>query len=323
MIWPAIIVFSFLTACSQRSPSENADGLPSVQPGSDLDVAAESLRKPPRKLSKGEVLYIRHCADCHGWEGRGNGPAAEFLTINTPALKQEKLFTEHPEDELVDWVLQGMALNLPLAGNATPRAQSEITALLDHIRKLPEINWEETNAGQDVYDGLCVSCHGLYGRGDGDWANQMSVSLPDLSASHYQKQHSDQQLLKIITEGKGSMPGAGDALNPEQLNDVVAFVRLLSPGYERYDRFCAVCHGPDGFPVEFVVLDEEGFNFGSTKIPTFDANYLNARTDAQLRSRIRHMLEDNGENMPHFSEQLEADDVRQILRYLSGLIGKP
>lgn len=61
---------------------------------------------------------------------------------------------------------------------------------MDHIRKLPKINWEEINAGQEVYDGLCVGCHGLYGRGDGDWASQMSVSLPDLSTSHYQKQHS-------------------------------------------------------------------------------------------------------------------------------------
>src|SRR5258706_6315269 len=28
----------------------------------------------PRRFSQGEVLYIRHCSGCHGWEGKGNGP---------------------------------------------------------------------------------------------------------------------------------------------------------------------------------------------------------------------------------------------------------
>lgn len=320
MTWPVILVFSLLSACTQGPLSEPSNGLPSVQSEPGLPVTAEPVRKPPRKLSEGEVLYIRYCADCHGWEGRSNGPAAEFLSINPPALNQGILFNNHSEDELVDWVLHGKALNIPLSENAIPRSQSEISELLDHIRKLPKTNWEEVNSGQEVYYGLCVGCHGLYGRGDGNWASQMSVSLPDLSTSHYQKQHSDQQLLKIITEGKGSMPGAGDALNPDRLRAVVTFVRLLSPGFERYDRFCAACHGSDGYPLEFVVLDEDGFNFGRTNIPTtFDANYLEAHTDAQLRRWTQHMLKDNGGNMPHFREELKPDDVRQILRYLRSL----
>jgi len=37
---------------------------------------------PSRKFTQGEVLYIRHCAGCHGWEGRGNGPVAQQLQIS-------------------------------------------------------------------------------------------------------------------------------------------------------------------------------------------------------------------------------------------------
>lgn len=319
MIRPMILVFSLLSACTQGPLSEPPSGLPSAESEPGLPATAEPVQKLPRKLSKGEVLYISQCADCHGWEGRGNGSAAEFLSINTPTLNREKLFRNHSEDELIDWVLHGKALNIPLSKKAIPRNQSEINELLDHIQTLPRTNWEEVNAGQEIYYGLCVGCHGLYGRGDGNWASKMSASLPDLSTSQYQKQHSDQQLLKIITEGKGSMPGAGNALDPEQLKTVVAFIRLLSPGFERYDRFCAACHGPDGYPLEFVVLDEEGFNFGRTNIPTFDTDYFEAHTDAQIRRWTQHMLEDNGEKMPHFSEELKPDEVRQILRYLKGL----
>lgn len=319
MIRPILLVFCLLSACTQGPLSEPSNGLSGEQSESGLPETAGALHKPPRKFAKGEVLYIRYCADCHGWEGRGKGPAAEFLSTNTPALNRDKLFSKHSEDELVDWVLHGKVLNIPLSKNAIPRSQSEITELLNHIRKLPKINWEEANAGQEVYYGFCVGCHGLYGRGDGDWASQMSVSLPDLSTSHYQKQHGDQQLLKIITEGKGAMPGAGDALTPEQLRSAVAFVRLLSPGFQRYDRFCAACHGPDGSPVEYVVIDEEGGNFDRTNIPTFDATYIKSHTDAQLRRRVQHMLEVDGENMPHFNGELKPDEVRQILRYLRGL----
>jgi mono/diheme cytochrome c family protein len=25
----------------------------------------------PHRLTQGAVLYLQHCADCHGWEGRG------------------------------------------------------------------------------------------------------------------------------------------------------------------------------------------------------------------------------------------------------------
>ena len=42
-----------------------------------------------RRLSRGQVLYLRHCADCHGWEGSGDGPLAAILTTKPPALRQQ------------------------------------------------------------------------------------------------------------------------------------------------------------------------------------------------------------------------------------------
>jgi mono/diheme cytochrome c family protein len=34
-------------------------------------------REPPPRTVSGKLLYERHCASCHGTEGRGDGPAAE------------------------------------------------------------------------------------------------------------------------------------------------------------------------------------------------------------------------------------------------------
>jgi mono/diheme cytochrome c family protein len=150
----------------------------------------------------------------------------------------------------------------------------------------------------------------------------MAQSLPspprDLSTPSYQSQVSDEELLRIISEGKGAMPGAGDVLSAEEVRDVLAFVRLLSPGYELYDRFCAVCHGPDGHPptlsLEDIATQEE-------EIPkvVFDQTYFRTHADEQVRAGTQHMLKQSRISMPHFAGEISADAVQQILTYLRTL----
>jgi mono/diheme cytochrome c family protein len=42
-------------------------------------VAALGCRFEPREEPSGAALYARHCAACHGAEGRGDGPVAPAL----------------------------------------------------------------------------------------------------------------------------------------------------------------------------------------------------------------------------------------------------
>lgn len=44
-----------------------------------LAGVALGRREPPPRALSGKILYERHCASCHGPEGRGDGPAAEAL----------------------------------------------------------------------------------------------------------------------------------------------------------------------------------------------------------------------------------------------------
>ncbi len=320
MNWSTMLVLFFIVGCSS---DQLFKGSP-VQTEENLSETT-SLQIQPRKFSKGEVLYIRYCGDCHGWEGRGNGPVAEYIRVPTPALQNRELLAAKSESQFVDLVLNGRPTSIvPLLNNAGPQTESEVTALLAHLRKLPSIDLEKTNAGQQVYDELCVSCHGLYGRGDGALASQMPVSLPDLSVSDYQNQHSDNELLQIIAKGKNAMPGTEDILDPEEIKAVIAFIRLFSPGYESYDRFCAACHGPDGSPMEYVVLTEEQdmTEYEDIYIPALDDVYLETHSEEQLRKNIQHMLEINSPTMPHFAEELVASEVRQIYQYLKSLISR-
>jgi mono/diheme cytochrome c family protein len=91
---------------------------------------------------------------------------------------------------------------------------------------------------------------------------------------------------------------------------LVAFVRVLSPGFELYSRHCAACHGEDGRPQsEFV---------DSRQRPTvvFDRSWLARRDPTQLRAAVSHMLEQRTPGMPHFRRTLSEAEVRAILRYL-------
>ncbi|HLZ35073.1 MAG TPA: cytochrome c [Nitrospira sp.] len=56
--------------------------------GGLLGIVASSLATPsqPALLEQGQVLYERHCADCHGIGGRGDGKQALSLSPRPGSL---------------------------------------------------------------------------------------------------------------------------------------------------------------------------------------------------------------------------------------------
>jgi mono/diheme cytochrome c family protein len=208
---------------------------------------------------------------------------------------------------------------VPLDPGALPYTDADVGAVYAHLRRLPTLPWERINQGEQVYDSLCLSCHGIYGRGDGPLDSTLPNPPRDLSAPAYQQQVTDQELFHIISEGKGAMPGTVDVLSVADREAVVVFVRLLSPGYELYDRHCAVCHGPEGRPPEADILELLDPGAGRETPPTFNEEYFRTHSEKQVRSEIKHMFKLSRVVMPHFAGELTADQVRQILNYLRTL----
>ncbi len=57
--------------------------------GAMLALAAAGLASPAAAEGErdlGRIVYGAHCAACHGADGRGEGPMAEFLTVEMPDL---------------------------------------------------------------------------------------------------------------------------------------------------------------------------------------------------------------------------------------------
>lgn len=77
-----------------------------------------------------------------------------------------------------------------------------------------------------VYD--CAMCHGKEGAGDGDLADSMHLKLKDYRDAATLKDLTDGEIYAIILHGKGQMTGEEDRLKPEQIWNVVNYVRSLA-----------------------------------------------------------------------------------------------
>jgi mono/diheme cytochrome c family protein len=87
--------------------------------------------------------------------------------------------------------------------------------------------WNTPLVAQDaasLYKAKCSACHGADGKGDTPMGKKMG--LRDLASPEGQKM-SDNELAAIIADGKDKMPNYKKSLKPEQIKELVAFVRSL------------------------------------------------------------------------------------------------
>jgi mono/diheme cytochrome c family protein len=76
-----------------------------------------------------------------------------------------------------------------------------------------------------TYKAKCVTCHGADGKGDtpvGKSTKVRSFADPEVCKA------SDDDLAGVIEKGKGKMPGYGKSLKPDEIKDMVAYIRSLA-----------------------------------------------------------------------------------------------
>jgi cytochrome c6 len=77
---------------------------------------------------------------------------------------------------------------------------------------------------RDTFKKNCSKCHGEDGTGGLKTVDGKKLKVPNLREGHALK-HPDDDFIKQITKGGDGMPAFKDKLTPEQMNDLVRFIR--------------------------------------------------------------------------------------------------
>jgi mono/diheme cytochrome c family protein len=256
----------------------------------------------------GRVLYLQFCFTCHGAEGRGDGPDANILA-SPPRDLREGFLKKYTTDDLVRRVRAGRTLELALDLPALRARANDVEDIVAHLKRLPAVDWSLVEPGWSLYLDRCMLCHGLWGK--------PGASLPpgvrtprDLGDPAFQRATGDTAIVCSVRHGCKGMPALTPRV-PESVGPMlVAFVRLLSPGFELYSHYCAACHGDDGRGTR-----DLGEVPGMPSV-IFDRAYFSHRDPEQLRESVWHMIAEQKPTMPHFRRQLTEAQARSIIEYL-------
>ena len=111
-----------------------------------------------------------------------------------------------------------------LAGQTKPAAGAKPAAAA--------VSPESITNGAALFKRQCVMCHGAAGLGDGPAAKNLKGKLPSLADKTVMSKLTDAQIHEAVTNGKktevGNMPALGKRLKPEEITDIVNYVRTLA-----------------------------------------------------------------------------------------------
>lgn len=112
---------------------------------------------------------------------------------------------------------------------ATPAAPAYVIPPEDAKKANPVKATPDSIAeGKRMYGYDCAMCHGESGDGKGDLAADMKLNLKDYRDAATLKDRTDGELFYIIQKGKGQMPSEGDRQKPNEIWNLVNFIRSLA-----------------------------------------------------------------------------------------------
>lgn len=190
-------------------------------------------------------------------------------------------------------------------------------------------------AGRQAYVRLCVTCHGLDGKGAKDMAERLAAPPSDLTDKTWKYGGTDGELFTIIRNGTDlGMEPFKEQLNEQRTWHVVNYLRTLAPdskveleaeeilenpipydaeairkGRYFYDNHCALCHAPDGTGytdyLEFLSTPPADFTTGEFKF---------GGEDGQIFKVIKEGT--GSKDMTAFGDRLSDEDIWNVVHYV-------
>jgi mono/diheme cytochrome c family protein len=221
-------------------------------------------------VARGQALYAKQCASCHGVEGRGDGPAAYLLSPKPRDLRaaRYRLVSTWEGIPTDDDLMRTLTRGIP--GSAMPSwahlPEADRRALVAYVKTLaehplavqparapengdpgaglvtvpPEPADSTTNhaRARELFEGACASCHGTTGRADVAQELVDAEGRPtrprDLTTGVFKTEPTPEQLYRRIVVG---MPGTPMPTNDWAYGDdgwyLVRYVLSLSSPVQR------------------------------------------------------------------------------------------
>jgi len=109
-----------------------------------------------------------------------------------------------------------------------PAVESKNTSEAEKLVNPVKPTTSSIESGKKIYAFDCAMCHGKEGAGDGDLAGDMHLKLRDYRDPAALKDLTDGMIYSTIANGKGEMTGEGARTKPEQVWDLVNYLRSLA-----------------------------------------------------------------------------------------------
>ena len=184
--------------------------------------------RPINNAEKAAVLWVENCVSCHGVDGKGDGPAAEYLTPAPINLTQHQYRT----DLLADILWNGVySSSMPAWRDHT---LENLSALMSKVQGLSEVestsepvNDAQLQRGELVYQSNCTECHGSAGAGDGFAVVNLPLPIPPTDFTR--ERLTLDESLRVLQNGVAgtSMAPWGDRLSMADMEAVSHFLRSL------------------------------------------------------------------------------------------------
>lgn len=190
------------------------------------------------------------------------------------------------------------------------------------------------DAGKTIFNSKCAACHGKDAKGNPGIAKMYKLDISALDFTDKETQSKkDEELTKIITEGKNKMQAWKDKLKPEEIKNVVAYIRTLgstqtgttekksesgagaiTAGADLFASKCVSCHGKDSKGAASMV-----------NMLKVDASALDLTDKGTLAKKDEELLKtvaDGKGKMPSYKDKLKEEEIKSIISYLRSLAGK-
>lgn len=185
--------------------------------GQSIDV----LARDPKAVSLGRSIFGNTCATCHGSAATG--------AIGYPNLTDTVWHWGGAPEQVLETVLNGREGVMPEWGKVLTGMGGEnaVDYVIAYVRTLSGQGSMENDfmaaRGKTLYDGVCVACHGVEGKGN------QAMGAPDLTDDYWMYGDSKESLRQTISAGRhGIMPAHRELLGETRSRLVAAYVWSLS-----------------------------------------------------------------------------------------------